>query len=631
MKKNVRKIICVVLVLSLVVLALAMLSACNKKQQDMGRDTQKDAQAREASCNTMLNNIMKVASKDWNSSMTDQEIVSLDDAGEYVSNYYWAKFFVDTLNHSELRTMKVESVNAFIESELKKRDEKKEDAVSSADEEQAEVILSSTDFILDFISSSGLLAQETASITFAIITSLLDNAQTVYSAAIEKCNNLLNPSRTDIEVTDKARISIQKEIADLERSREYIVNTFSGEVKKKLLQSLNEGKPGFEVLFETVFDFGGLLSTGQFKSVIDGGKGAMSNLSKNDILNFLDSIRIKLANMYMYFDDNEDDVEKLKDTFDSISSITNTFIAKNKIVYSALSIIRYVNTVIDVLPILTDLLLNCWTVFENDETFIDDIITYFIKANKSYEENSYILMARAFMEYKKNTGDTVEESKEYSLNFIDTIDKNIAGDIYSSCIYIFLEFVMDSGNEGKYFDVDTEGKTAEEIKQAKDEMMNKLTRPLTAVFIGLGGLRKTYEQFLTLDSVKKEDVTYRVNTVVDMLTDMGIVSEELKHIATIPDGNTDPWFTSVYNLLESKIKDELIPQAIRVSDTCMPKYFEEIYVPGVLEDMANSNWVTHDDGEEQIDPDKAVLEEKVKNLNLFKMLLVIPVFAKIFR
>ena len=114
MKKNVRKIICVVLVLSLVVLALAMLSACNKKQQDMGRDTQKDAQAREASCNTMLNNIMKVASKDWNSSMTDQEIVSLDDAGEYVSNYYWAKFFVDTLNHSELRTMKVESVNAFI-------------------------------------------------------------------------------------------------------------------------------------------------------------------------------------------------------------------------------------------------------------------------------------------------------------------------------------------------------------------------------------------------------------------------------------------------------------------------------------------------------------------------------------
>ena len=155
----------------------------------------------------------------------------------------------------------------------------------------------------------------------------------------------------------------------------------------------------------------------------------MSNLSKNDILNFLDSIRIKLANMYMYFDDNEDDVEKLKDTFDRISSITNTFIAKNKIVYSALSIIRYVNTVIDVLPILTDLLLNCWTVFENDETFIDDIITYFIKANKSYEENSYILMARAFMEYKKNTGDTVEESKEYSLNFIDTIDKIIDGDI----------------------------------------------------------------------------------------------------------------------------------------------------------------------------------------------------------
>ena len=630
MKKNVRKIICVVLVLSLVVLALAMLSACNKKQQDMGRDTQKEAQAREASCNTMLNNIMKVASKDWNSSMTDQEIVSLDNAGEYVSNYYWAKFFVDTLNHSDLRTMKFESINAFIESELKKRDEENKDAVSSADEKE-EIVLGATDFILDFISSSGLLAQETATITYAIISSLLDNAQTVYSAAIEKCNSLLNPSRTDIEVTDKARSSIQKEIADLERSREYIVNTFSGEVKKELLQSMNEGKPGFEALFEMVFDFGGLLSTGQFKSVIDGGKGAMSNLSKNDILNFLDSIRIKLANMYMYLDDNVEDIEKLKDTFDSISSITNTFIAKNKIVYSALNIVRYVNTIIDVLPILTDLLLNCWTVFENDETFIDDIITYFIKANKTYEENAYILMARAFMEYKKNTGDTVEESMEYSLNFIDTIDKNIAGDIYSSCLYIFLEFVMDSSNDGKYFDVETEGKTEEEIKKAKDEVLSKLSRPLYAVFIGLGGLRKTYEQFLTLDSVEKADVTFRVNTVVDMLTDMGVVSEELKHIATIPDGNTDPWFTSVYNLLEGIIKDEIIPQAISVTDACMPKYFEEIYVPGVLEDMANSNWVTHDDVGEQVDPDKAVLEEKVKNLNLFKMLLVIPVFAAIFK
>lgn len=628
MKKNVRKIICVVLVLSLMVLALAMLSACNKNKQDMGRDTQKDAQARAESCSTMLSNIIKIASKDWRADMTDQEIVSLDNAGEYVSNYYWAKFFVDTLDKSDLRTMKFESVNTFLASEIKKRDEENTDAVTSADEKK---VISTTDFVLEFITNSGLLSQETASLTYAIITSLLDNAQDVYTAAINKCNDLISASRTDLTVTDKARTSIQKEIQDLERSRDYITTAFAGPVKADLLKSMNESRAGFESLFQIVFEFGGLFATGQLRTVVDGGKGAMSNLSKNDILNFLDSIRLKLVYMYDYFVENEEDVEKLKETFDKVADITNTFIAKNKIVYGALNVVRYVNTVVDSIPIFTDVILNCWTVFENDSTFIDDIITYFIKADKVYEENAYILMARAFMEYKKNTGDTIEESRDYSYNFIGTVDENIAGDMYASCIYIFMEFVMDSGNGGKYFEVETEGKTEQEIQAEKDEMLSKLSRPLFAVFLGLGGLRKTYEEFLTLDSVTREDVTYKVNYVVDMLTSMGIVDEEMKHIATIPEGNTDPWFTNVYKLLEGIVQYELIPLAIRVSDACMPKYIDELYVQGALEDLANSNWVTHEDTESAVDPDKAAILEKVENLGIFKMFLVIPIFAQLFK
>ena len=628
MKKSIRKIICIMLVISLTVLALAMLSSCNKKD-NMDRDTQRDAQIREESCSTMLNNIMKVASKDWNANMTDQQIVDAIEiqyeteevsvAGEYVSNYYWAKFFVDTIKASDLRNSKLTTMNSFIESELKKRDE--------ATGEKAEIKTMS--FVLDFISNSGLLSEESASLSYLVISSILDQAQSVYANAIDKCRDLINPNRTDITVSDKARASIQKEIEDMERSRDFMSSALSKTVKDSLLKAMSDSQAGFEAMFKIVYEFGGMFTTGQVKDVVDGGKGAMSNLSKNDIINFLDSIRVKLQTMNNYFVTNKEDVEKIKNTFDQVSNITNTFVAKNTIVSGALNIVRYVNTAVDIIPILTDIVLKSWSVFENDETFIDDIITYLVKAEDVQNENAYIFAARALIEYKKNAGATLAESKAYSKAFINTIDNNILGDIYSSVIYIFLELVMDTNNDGKYFDIDREGKTDEQIQDEINEYLNKVSNPVWAM-AGLFSLQKKYSQFLALDSVTRSDVTYAVNSVVNTLKSFGVVSEDLANIAEIPEGNTDGWYTNVYNLLEGLIIEQLVPQAIEITDSNMLKYIDEIYVDGVLEGIATAEFVTREDTESYKDPNRAALEEKIEDASLIKLFMLLPIFINLF-
>ena len=630
MKKNIRKIVCIILVIFLAVLALAMLSSCNKKD-NMDRDTQRDAEERDEACDKLLDNIMRFAGQgQWTASLTDAEIVALtkkgekdnsitSTAGDYISNLYWAKFFVDTIKASNLRNSKFVTMNSFLKNEIREMEENKDEKLQ----------VKAFSFVLNFISQGGLLSEESAALSYLLIENLLDQAQTVYSNALDKAKDLVNPNRTDITLTDLARTSIQEEISDMERSRDFMSSTLTKTVKDSLLASLNESRAGFEALFKIVYEFSGLFTTGQLKDVVDGGKGAMSNLSKNDIINFIDSIRIKLKTMNDYFVTNGQEVENVKNTFDKISSLTNTFVAKNNIVSGALNVVRYVNTGVDLIPILTDILLKSWSVFENDETFIDDLITYAIKAENPQNENAYIFAARALIEYKKNAGNTLEESKAYSKAFINTIDSNITGDIYSSVIYIFLELIMDTDNDGKYFDIDREGKTEQEIQEEINNMLSELSNPVWAL-AGLFSLQKRYTEFLTLDSVARSDVTYTVNSVVNTLQSFGVISDELAHIAEIPEGNTDGWYTNVYNLLERLIIEQLVPKGIVITDSNMLKYIDEMYVDGVLEGIATAEFVTREDTESYKDPNRAVLEEKIKDASIIRLFMLLPIFVNIF-
>ena len=346
-------------------------------------------------------------------------------------------------------------------------------------------------------------------------------------------------------------------------------------------------------------------------------------------------------------------------------------VATNKIIGGALGVIRISSTALAIIPFGLSFLLNSWGAL--DETFINDVKTQFITVdkNKKVDANIMIFLARMIVEYRKNTGATFAESKEYTHGRIDEIDSYVDNDVYAALLYMGIDAFFNVYGVLRYVEADPartvitkenllyyldrdypnhtstiestleairvdftscyniensdEGITDKLASLSRNEIYSSVTRPV-GLYIALNSFEKVYVEYLLDEDAKKSSLISAGQSLYTCIQDIGV--DDPKYIVTNPDDNTNitnAWYINFYNAAmeafyfsREKTKKYVNPD--------VKHYVDELYVTDpedYLLGLSSAPFATADD-QASID----VLSNYAEKLIILKVLSLLPTILK---
>ena len=594
MKKNTNKVVLVLLCICLIVLAIGILSSCNKRRGlNPAAD---DTKTREEACNTLLTDLLVFTNDNWNIDGEDTSIISLEDAGSYIENYNWYLFFVDTLKASTLRTSTIQNFSSFIKSEM----DSKKGAISQDDgEENLETGLVK---ILGTIKRSGIISDEALIILYDVVYNAVNQAQTIYANIYAKCSDVASLPG----VSDRTRSSLVKTREETKRIKAYIDRYLTNEVKDGILKGMVDNKEAFQVIYKSIYDLALIGSRDNIIELING-SGAFHDLTINDISNYLNSVKGGIQSVLDFYDNNTESMSDVAKTLNSMANIVDSLVVKNDIADGVFTILQFATIVIDVVPVLGDFLIKAWDAF--DTKFIEDFINIFIRPEKPIEENSLIFVARLVLKFREKSGTTDTDRMVYIKSIFNDIKENAKDGLYSSMIYLVADYLLAMNNDGKYFNPETKVEDIEKIANS------------VSVFWELSKVKSRYRDYLNGLDNDQAKLSTAASSLLKVLADASY-SQEGVVVPTAEIGSQDPdvWFRAIYKYgKDAAIYFNNI--AIPLASADLEHYIDELFVENAIEDIANAAFITTTADD---DANRVALENKAKKAYLILLVALIP-------
>ena len=337
-----RKFISALLLLLIVVLCSAMLFACNNHKVD---EAERDRQLRAESVATIKDAFLSGMDSAWKGELGDDKVASLDNAGEYIVAAGWTQLVCDVLSESSLQTAKLQTLATNMTSEEGK-------ALIKDFSENAE-------FLVTLVKQVGFTPQDISNLVYDLIYALVDRSD----SAISAMSTRLNLIRTSSGVSMATRENLSAYMVNLSMARSTLVPSASE--KQNMLKAFEDAKAPLFELVEFAYNSSiSAVSDNLFSALFAGG-GALAEINNSEIATLVNTVLMNVSSLKDALD---------KDSLAKLNSALNLVIQKfdTNVIYSAIygQIVKYAKyayMVVDVIPIVCDVVNAGGKALTNDE------------------------------------------------------------------------------------------------------------------------------------------------------------------------------------------------------------------------------------------------------------------------
>lgn len=370
--KRTAKFFAIILVLTLL---CGVFCACHKDDDD--------AQVKRSDVmNSVANTFLSGVNEKWSYNMTDAEIASFDNAGEYVVTNGWVALVCDVLNKSTIQTAKLQLLADTLAS-----DDGKALIAQFAD---------NADLIIPLLKEIGFTAEDMSSIVYDLIFKLAEEGENV----LAKMMNDIDAVKDELVASQNSSVAKIDNLNENRASTERVLNVIkmTSSDRNDILNALIDAKDAFKQLVEFVYDTSVGSITDELYDKLIGENGALGNITEDEVGTL---VRAMLANVKELSNAlGQEDIAKLNNALDLVithfdnKQITSSLYAQI-VVYA-----KYAYMAVDIIPSICDVVLAGSDVLA-DMDFIKD----FLKVAKQVDEqelnerttsaNMIILIARA--------------------------------------------------------------------------------------------------------------------------------------------------------------------------------------------------------------------------------------------
>lgn len=419
-----------ILLLALVLLMSASLVACNNRgnvaQKERANQTSRVEQ-------TFLSGI----NEKWSANLSDEEIATLENAGDYVVTKGWTSLVCDVVNASSLQTAKIKSLADSLESEEGKKLLKE--------------FSNNAELLVPMLKQIGLTASDVSTLAYDLISKLISDGRNTVSNIVDRLDNMKDVMiRNSASAAALENVSANRAVLNLAKQ-----SLNATDAQKSEMQSvLSNAQSAMSELIAFAYDTSVNTLTDELYSKLFGDDGALSNVSESELATLVSALLSNVSRLKNALTQSE--IEKLDVALDLfISNFDNKSISSA--VYSQIiKYAKYAYMAVDVIPSLCDVALASEDVMSNK-----DFITDFLSVVKLDEEkklndstsslNKLVLAARLI--------DGVMESGKFDQNgingLIDRVCEQGAESYQKAMPVIILDLLLNVSDLVKEIEGDT--------------------------------------------------------------------------------------------------------------------------------------------------------------------------------
>lgn len=379
-----------ILLLALVLLMSASLVACNNRgnaaQKERANQTSRVEQ-------TFLSGI----NEKWSANLSDEEIATLENAGDYVVTKGWTSLVCDVVNASSLQTAKIKSLADSLESEGGKKLLKE--------------FSNNAELLVPMLKQIGLTASDVSTLAYDLISKLISDGKNTVASIVDRLDivkdimiqNAANAQALENVSINRAVLNLAKQSLDATQ-----------EQKAEMQSALYGAKNAMGELIAFAYDTSVNTLTDELYSKLFGDDGALSNVSESELATLVSALLSNVSRLKNALTQSE--IEKLDVALDLfISNFDNKSISSA--VYSQIiKYAKYAYMAVDVIPSLCDVALASKDVMSNKDFITDFLSVVKLDEEKKLNEstsslNKLVLAARLI--------DGVMESGKFDQNGIN--------------------------------------------------------------------------------------------------------------------------------------------------------------------------------------------------------------------
>lgn len=379
-----------ILLFALVLLMSASLVACNNRgnaaQKERANQTSRVEQ-------TFLSGI----NEKWSANLSDEEIATLENAGDYVVTKGWTSLVCDVVNASSLQTAKIKSLADSLESEEGKKLLKE--------------FSNNAELLVPMLKQIGLTASDVSTLAYDLISKLISDGRTTVSNIVDRLDNVKDVMiRNSASAAALENVSANRAVLNLAKQS---LNATDAQ-KSEMQSALSNAQSAMSELIAFAYDTSVNTLTDELYSKLFGDDGALSNVSESELATLVSALLSNVSRLKNALTQSE--IEKLDVALDLfISNFDNKSISSA--VYSQIiKYAKYAYMAVDVIPSLCDVALASKDVMSNKDFITDFLSVVKLDEEKKLNEstsslNKLVLAARLI--------DGVMESGKFDQNGIN--------------------------------------------------------------------------------------------------------------------------------------------------------------------------------------------------------------------
>lgn len=363
MKRIYRLTVTVLIVIALS-LSAGMLFGCNKNGKK-GDDTQLRAQTAQSIVDTILSQ----TDSSWKGDLTDAQLASVSNAGDYIVSREWAIFAADVLkNCKSLQTAKLQRLLSALESEQ--------------GAELLENFTENAENLIPLFKEVGFTPVDISTLLYDGLISLINNCGSVLDACALRLQNVKTlADGQSPQIINNLNVNI----VNIRQSKDSYNNlSASGD---EFIAAIDEAKAGLDAIISFAYRLSITSINDQLFDKLS--SGALTNITDTEIITYINSMTASASELKSALTASQTAAldKALKLVLESFDDI----ISSSELLTQVIEYVRYAYIGVDYLPLICDVLNSAGSAVNSE--FISKLRYYMENKDTLPKENKGILIA----------------------------------------------------------------------------------------------------------------------------------------------------------------------------------------------------------------------------------------------
>lgn len=420
MKKNIRKILSAVCAVLLVVLLSGALFACNKNK-DKDKKAEQEMRERTESVATIRHEILHAMDGNWAGDMSDDQVATLENAGDYVVASGWADMACAVFMNSALQTGKLTALKNYVK--------------SNDGQKLLKDFSGNAEYLIPLLRSADFTSTDISNLTYDLLCSLVANSAKTF----EGINARLTRLRGMSGISHATASNLDSNIINLAVIKRDFVP--SDAEKQSMLTAFERAKTPLAEIVEFAYNMSIGSVTDSIFNALFSQDGALTDITNGEISTVINTLLSNANSLKVALSD---------EALANINSAINLIISKfdrasgaSTLYGEVVRYAKYVNMVVDVIPALCSFSSSAGKVF--DDALINSLRNVVGKDldDKVDSVNEAIILSKIVLQVGKDM------TKSQLLGIVDKIGASVGEDHQKALPVIILDVAL---NLSSWFD-----------------------------------------------------------------------------------------------------------------------------------------------------------------------------------